>query len=423
MRATRLLAPLWLLSGSLVSAGYDARGPEVEFFYRAYRMDVDISVAEFLADPKNKDKDPNVEKPWHLARHLSQTLNDDADWPKGGKPDKFYGLNFHAWMAGVSQSGKYGRNAARQRIDDPVNPDFKAAFADTKDADGNYLEPRRNIMRLPPDGGWALDPINPDNSFKNDKSEKKWSWTGFDPNGLLGGLNKSKKGNKLGSYFEFDNILGIIANHCSELYKKNPDVGKPHFEAMAEALKHAQLARKMESSKYQTEAARRVLQQYDSDIKRPGTVSGNKNALKTTGKKIVSSNAWFPGWKYDMLDIEKTRKNWPSNLESHKNAIFTEGKYLHKFSQQWAKGDLSYLNDKGKRVLDPGTGDNHNHLQVTKAERRLEMAIREQIKDPNLTPGAPGCDWFKTREPGDGPGDPLKRRMALDMLRDAMSPA
>ncbi|KAL2257801.1 hypothetical protein VTK26DRAFT_9158 [Humicola hyalothermophila] len=431
MRATTLVARLWLLGGSLVAANYDSRGPEVEFFYRAYRMDVDVSVAIFFDDPENANKDPNVEKPWQLGKYITKD-NDDLDWPKGNRPNPFYGLNFHAWMAGVDKDGRYGRKDARTRIDDPVNPDFRAAFGDEKDENGNYIEPRKNIMRVPPDSGKALDPMKPDNTFANPNSLNKYSFTGFDPNQLLGGLNKAEKGKPLGNYFEFDNLLGIVAKRCSDLYKEKPDIARPHYEAMATALKNAQQARKMESRKYQLEAAIKVLEKYETDNKlQKGTISKQKGILKTTTKSVsTGKDTWFPGWKSDELDIEKTRKSWPKSLEKHKAAILgekgakTDDKrgVLGRFAQKWATGDLSFLNKDGVRVTDPGMGSNHIHLQVMRAQKRLMDAINLQIGDPKGNPGAGGCNWYQLRDPGDGSvPDPLRRRMAIAMLGEAMS--
>lgn len=431
MRATTALgraARLCLLAASLVGANYDSRGPEVEAFYRAYRMDVDISVAEFLADPKNEGKDPNVEKPWQLGRDLT-TQNEDLDWPKGNRPSTFYGLNFHAWAAGTARSGGYGRIEARTRIDDPVNPDFKAAFGDKKDADGNYVDPRRNIMRLPRDSGYPLDQIAPDNSFKNDKSVNKWSWDGFDPNGVLGGLNQAKKGTtKLGNYFEFDNILGIVGKRCSDLYQKNPTLGKAHYEAIASAFDQARLGREMESRIYQKAAAIKVLEKYELDKKlQKGTISRRAGILKMAPKTVKTTGSWYEGWKYEVLDIKKTKNEWPDNLKSHKNGIFGDkaGKTVEDkkgrfgiFSDKWAAGDFSYIDEKkGDRVTEDGMGSNHKHLQVMRAETRLSQAIKLHINDPNGSPAAVKCNWY--RDPGQGGGgngglpDPLRKRLAI----------
>lgn len=436
MRANALVARLWVLGSSFVAANYDSRGPEVEFFYRAYRMDVDISVAEFLANPENEGKDPNVEKPWQLGRNL-KTQNDDLDWPKGGRPHPFYGLNFHAWMAGVDAQGKYGRAAARSRIDDPVDPDFKAAFGDEKDANGNYVEPRKNIMRLPPNDGRALDPIRPDNSFAKPRSLNKFSFTAFNPNEIFGGLNKATKGMNPGNYFEFDNMLGIVAKRCSDLYEKNPAVGKAHYQAMTDALRNAEEGRRMESRKFQVEGAYKVLEKYEtSKHLKEGTISRQKNILKTKTKvePTTKSGSWYPGWKSEKLDLSATKKSWPKSLAQHKEAIFGKPKSISKgvmveFVEKWTKGDLSFVEtvqdrdsggQKDVRVTDPGMGSSHSHLQVMNAEKALNEKILAQIDEPTLSARALGCDWFTTRDPNEGGlPDPHTKRMVLTILEEA----
>ncbi|KAK5652625.1 hypothetical protein OQA88_10218 [Cercophora sp. LCS_1] len=446
MRAARLLAPLWVLNGSLVAANYDSRGPEVEFFYRAYRMDVDVSVAEFLADPKNAGKDPNVEKPWKLGRNIAG-INYPEDWPGTNTvPRGVYGLNFHSWAAGVDKGGYYGRTAARTRIADPMDPDFKAAFADVKTDGKTYDEPRRNIMRLQPES-FNLDPYNSDGEFDDPDSLRKYSWTGMNPNFLLGDLNKAKRGAKLGDYFEFDNLLGLTAKRCSELYEKNPTVAGPHYAKMAHALEQAHLGRQMESRAYKITGAEKTLAKYETDTKSvgEGTLSGwrakdkdgniikpEQGIIRTMPASTPNDpNSWYPGWEHKDLDVEETRKKWPKDLSNHKVGFVGDPKKkttgaLGDFAGKWAKGDLSYLamqpvkgkkgvKEEKRRAMD-GFASDHTHLQVMRAEHRLSVSIRAQIADPNASAGAPGCMWYATRDPGGGKGglpDPLRKRLAM----------
>lgn len=433
MRAITLLSPLWLLTGSLVVANYDSRGPEVEYYFRAYRMDVDISVAEFLKDPANAGKDPNVEKPWALGKHLT-TANEDADWPNGGRPKQEYGLNFHAWMKGVDSEGRYGRNAARARpgMSDPFDPDFKAAFADIKkmekDHNGNDVavtETRNNIMRLPLDSAMTLDTMDKYGKFVNDNSQNKYSFSKFDAVQLFGTLNKWEKGKPLGKYFTFDNMFAIVAKRCADLYERNPEIGKPHYTKMTKALKQAQHARRMDSRAYQLEVTQKVLKDYEISQKLNSGTVNQPGILKTRGKltSADSEGSWFPGdpWKTQELDIEKTKKDWPKSLAKHKEALFgnnekdpakkTVGK-IGEFAERWAKGDLTFIDKKGELKPEKGMASNYEHLQVIRAEERLEKSMKAQMKDPNGSKGAAKCEWFDPKGPGDGGIDPLKRRLA-----------
>lgn len=461
MRVTALLAPLWLLGSSLVAANYDSRGPEVEYFYRAYRMDVDLSVAEFLADPANKDKTPeevNAAKPWQLGRNI-KAQNEDADWPKGdrGKYEPIYGLNFHAWLRGAQKSDShYGITEARKRpgMENPLNPDFKAAFADVKELDGDgnlvYKEPRNNIARLPREDGRALEPMDPkDNSFKTKKSDYKYSYTGLNPQEIFGGLNEYR-GGKPGNYWEFSNMLGVVAKRCSDLYERHhaSEVAQNHYKAMARALKQGQEARRIESRKFQVLATYTKLEQYEKKKNlQVGTISKFPDILKTT--PVVSPSGpddWYPGWKSEEVDIKGTKKKWPKSLATHKDEICGNSKgktkikgVLREFADEWAKGDFSKIKDEnpkdpkyGDRTSETAMGENHKHLQVIRAQERLVKGIENQLEDHTKSftnVGANKCDWYKLIGPGEGgPGnggipDPLRRRMVLGMLREAMTPA
>lgn len=211
MRVSRLFTQLWLLCGSLVAGGYDARTLEVEFFYRAYRLDVEVSVAEFLADPNNAGKDPNVEKPWKMARNI-KSYNQPEDWPDRRIPSRLYGLNFIAWLYGVEADHWHGREAARQRITDPVDPDFFAAFADEKDEKGNYIEPRRSLSRLPRDDGIPLAPLKENSAELADKKQSsyKFSYNSLAMHRVLGDLDMGSglEGDNRKYYYDMVNVMG-----------------------------------------------------------------------------------------------------------------------------------------------------------------------------------------------------------------------
>ncbi|KAM7192237.1 hypothetical protein V8F20_008939 [Naviculisporaceae sp. PSN 640] len=432
MRPAAVFSALWFLN-SFVSANIDTRALEIAFAYEAYRLDVEVSVAEFLADPKNEGKDPDVEKPWKLGRDIP-AKNEAADGPNGmGTSPRRYGLNVHAFCAGVSKKEfEYGRIAARARIADPWAPDFRAAYMETKDANGRYVGEPRTIARLPRDNGVPLDPIKPDGSFADEDSKNKYTWGGYNPTTVLGDLNAAK-GKTQGNYFQVDNVLGILAKRASELYQKNPTVARPYYERMAVLADEAAKIRKIENQGNQAAAFRKYLEQYEKKNKvKNNLISGNPDLIKTRVRTMDTvAGSWCSGWKYREIDIEATRANWPttSALKEHGGAIVGSNGAKRKtpdakqeytlFSQRWAAGNFADKKPTGGGNIDwkymPGLGDVHTHLQAQRAEWRLGNAIRAQIADPSKTfdnPQPDSCTWYKLRDPGEGGiRDPVKKRL------------
>ncbi|KAK4211738.1 hypothetical protein QBC37DRAFT_389408 [Rhypophila decipiens] len=437
MRLRSLFSSLWVLSGSLVVANTDTRALELEYNWWAYRMDVEVSTAEFLSKPENAGKNPNDEKPWQLGRNIKAS-NLPEDWPRG-PPIPGFGLNVHAYTAGIAK-GDYGRVAARTLpgMDDPWNPDFRAAYVEKKDANGNYVGEPRTIMRLPRDSGPALDPINSDGTFANEKSPNKYSFQGFDPDAVLGPLNGAK-GVAAGNYFQLDNQLAIVAKRCSQLYQKNPDLARPYYEKMARALENAQRIRLLESRGFQIESAKTWLKQYEDKNKIKGApLSGNTTPLQIKLKpepkdQTPDSKSWSYGWRWRELDIEATEKEWPKGngvIAKEKENIMgntspAKGKKpkkgaLREFAELWGRGDFTVDKKVGKKVerkyMD-GFRDAHIHLQALRAEERLSQAIREQIDDPNKVYGSPNCKWYDIRPPNnDGIKPPIKKRLLATLM-------
>ena len=426
-----LIGPLWLLLSDVAMAGYNSKSAEVEFFYRAYRMDVDVSSAELLAEAEKEGRvaDPDVEKPWKIGRDIKGENMED-DWPdKDVKAQedkkKRYGLNFHAFVTGAQgTTSSYGRAAARKKIKNPWEPPL-SVWADTRKGE-SYSGERNNIARLPRDDGKPLqdldDTTNDPIQSKQNLAKKKWSYEKLDPALLFGGLNKATGYDA--DYFDFDNMLAIIAKRASELYQKNPTVAGPHYEAMIKAADEAKLGRDLDGEKFKIGDIEKLMRRYMVDQQKLGAASVSKDQIKTTVETAPKTSVLFKKWKYSKFSPEETLKHLASGKANFPRGDQIKGKvngvvggpygYRH-VNELFARFEhytndnmsgLFMLRDRNGKIMQDKDGDRaddlfsqtSNHRTIVKRQSVLADSMRAQVRGGG-NPNAPGCNWPDIYEP------------------------
>lgn len=223
MRLVAAIAGSLCLLGRLVQAGEHSRASETLHLYWAYRLDVEVSSAEF----------PDEETPWKLGSKETSP-NDPADWPNGQLDTSRRGMNFHAFLR-ANAKGYSGQNRARSRIADPWNP--------------TLLEVK-GIASWPRDDGIPLDPNSSGNRF---------SFNGIAIPTLLGVLNDDPK-KRDNTYFQWDNILAIVAQRTSQLYEMNDEIGQEYYDKMHAAMRESRISRRLDSGPYKKQKVGQLLQ-------------------------------------------------------------------------------------------------------------------------------------------------------------------
>jgi hypothetical protein len=198
---------------------------------------------------------------------------------------------------------------------------------------------------------------------------------------------------------------------------------------MAEALKEARYARMLDSRKWLEVGMYEKIGAYEEGKKLKNKLIQGEKPLKFKDE-VSESQTWFRGWKAPVFDLQATRAKWPSNIRAHKEALVGSGAndgILGQFVRDWANGNIAELrktSNRGNLVWHvPGKSknkENQKHLQVYRAEYLMEKSIRAQIASADASPSAPGCEWVRDRAPGEKPGAPLRKRTALEELREIM---
>ena len=370
-----LLVTVWVLGG-VVRAGFKSRAAELLYAYWVYRLDVEVSSAQYIADelakpgrdPKAPPPDPNEARPWMVANKAQGGWNEPGDWSSGIIDTSKPGLNFHGFVKGTAQPGlgiQYGRLEGQRRVADPWAP---------------KLNEIQDIMRFPFDDGRPLDDIN------NDRGDYRYSYKGFDLDSLYGGLGETAKDGPPGRYFKFDNALTILAKRASDLYAKNPALARDYFRLMREALRDGRLARRMEEGSFKIAAAWKFCHAFDlkENKQRPKLIEAD---IKTKSPKILVGA--FKGMSYKDFDVSSTL----DGLKKISDKTFRE-KLIKALEEECKDWDTKYNWNSNGEI----------HGRIIVREEELEKALKMQLNEKGpAPPTALGCGypaakgWGETR--------------------------
>lgn len=358
MARLQRLALLLLWLTALAEAGRHARGLELLFFYNCYRLDVEVSVAQWLADnPGKTPAEANAARPWSMAKNAEiPNFPEDAD-PPGG-PQR-YGMNFHTFaVATESNESRYARLEGRAQIADRWMPKPQEVVG---------------IARWPFDNKSIKMGPDPDNK----KDPNRYSYRGFDTIKMLGTLNAKPGALKNDDYFNFDNMLKIVSQRAKDLYERNPEIGRPYFENMVKCLKEAQVARRMEAAAFRKKGVWYHLQKLDAEENKK-TRQLSASWMESSKIKIKGSESTvFKNWEYEDLDVRKTAERMEKRI--------SPGFYVKVLQR------MNHVADNWQSA-NPENWDPEarGHAVVATQEKVLVKKMRQQIADG----GNPaGCGW------------------------------
>ncbi len=371
-----LLATVWALGG-VVRAGMQSRAAELLYAYWVYRLDVEVSSAQYVADElakpgrdsKAPPPDPNEARPWMVANPGPGGWNEPGDWRSGVVDTSKPGLNFHGFVRGTAQSGfgiQYGRLEGQRRVADPWAP---------------RLSEIQDIMRFPFDDGTPLGDIN------NVKDKFRYSYRGFKLEDLLGRLSERVRNEPAGSYFKFDNVLTILAKRASDLYAKNPAVAGDYFERMIDNLQDGRLVRKMEQAPFKIRAAWKFCEAIDLKENKQGPKLFESD-IKT--RTVTIALGAFEGMSYQDFDVTRTVKGLENRMDEKDEKFRIKlAAALEKEAKVWKE---KYSWDSNGEI----------HGTVINREKELQKALTKQLAGEGRRP-ALGCGypqakgWGETR--------------------------
>jgi hypothetical protein len=375
---TSITASLCVL-GKLAVAGTHSRGPEALFFYYAYRLDVEVSSAE--------------NTPWKLAPGIGENMAED--WPNNEVDTSRKGMNFHAFMTKVAKGG-YGRGQGRLNIKDPWFP---------------TMDQLSGLARWPRDDGVPLDP-------ENSNKPNRFSYIGISPGSLLGDLNEA--GKKPGNYFQFDNILAIVANRAKDVYEKNPKIGQQYYDEMRKCVQEAQVARKMDGGDHTKDTSWRLLEQWlatQPDKYKLEKRKIDKALLKQKEVKVRShESTLFAKEKYTDMDWVTTKDDIKKNGGKAANGPFYQE--LFEFFKTMAADMVSCASTflfHSHRSL--GSLPSHNHQWQAGANNLTRLQENARIHTLGLIDASSMNDAAKTRARTALEGLDVAHRRTIDRLR------